>query len=261
MPMTPHELEKILNTMCDLAAKETLPRFRTRLEVENKASRGFDPVTLADQAAEAAMRKYVLDNFPAHGFIGEEAPSYQEFAEYCWIVDPVDGTRAYISGLPSWGTLIGLVHNGKPIAGIMHQPYIGERFVAAGHQAYLCRGQERQNLSTSSVTSLDHATLLTTSPFQFDAGKIDRYRAVESRCKLARYGFDCYGYAMVAAGHADLVIESGLKSFDVAALIPLVEQAGGVMTNWENGPAIDGGDVIAAANPDLHARALEFLSN
>jgi histidinol phosphatase-like enzyme (inositol monophosphatase family) len=260
MPMTPFELEKILNAMCDLAAKETLPRFRTRLVVENKASLGFDPVTQADQAAEAAMRKYVMDNFPEHGFVGEEAPPHQEYAEYCWIVDPVDGTRAFISGLPSWGTLIGLVHNGKPIAGIMHQPYIGERFVAAGEGAFLRRGTEMTVLSTSKVTRLDHAILLTTSPYLFDPAKIDRYKAVESRCKLARYGFDCYGYAMVAAGHADLVIESGLNSFDVAGLIPLVEQAGGIMTTWENGPAIDGGYVVAAANPELHAEALEFLS-
>lgn len=260
--MTPDEIATTLNIMCDLAAKETLPRFRTRLAVENKDEiGGFDPVTEADQAAENVLRDYVMQNFPLHGFVGEEAPPYQADAEYCWIVDPVDGTRAFISGLPSWGTLIGLSRNGEPVAGVMHQPFTGERYMATGNSAFLTHAGNTAPLSTSTVTKLEQAKLLTTSPFLFDSGKIENYRSVEKRCKLARYGFDCYGYAMVAAGHADLVVECGLKTFDIAALIPVVQQAGGKVTNWQGESAIEGGCVLAAANPDLHAQALEILAS
>lgn len=259
--MTPDELEEIFNTMCDLAALETLPRFRTRLAVENKDIGGFDPVTEADQAAEAVLRNYVIENYPAHGFVGEEAAPYQPDSKYCWIVDPVDGTRAFISGLPSWGTLIGLSYNGEPIAGIMHQPFTGERYIATGKGAFLSHNGNRISLTSSNVTRLDQAILLTTSPYLFNHNSIGKYKAVEQQCKLARYGFDCYGYAMVAAGHADLVVESGLNSFDIAALIPIIHQAGGKVSTWQGGPAIDGGHIIAAANAELHAQALEFLAS
>ncbi|MGI9400608.1 MAG: histidinol-phosphatase [Rhizobiaceae bacterium] len=258
--MAPEEIENTINIMCDLAAQETLPRFRTRLAVENKDSAGFDPVTEADQAAEAVLRKYVGENYPSHGFVGEEAPPHQADADYCWIVDPVDGTRAFISGLPSWGTLIGLAHNGEPLAGIMHQPFTGERYITTGNGTFLSHRGKKTALATSSVTRLEEAILLTTSPFLFPRDRIEKFRSVEGKCKLARYGFDCYGYAMVAAGHADLVVESGLNTFDIAALIPIIQQAGGKVTNWVGGPAIGGGDIIAAANPELHALALDLLA-
>jgi histidinol phosphatase-like enzyme (inositol monophosphatase family) len=254
------EIENFLHELCEVAARETLPRFRRPMSIDNKLDGGFDPVTIADQQAEAAIRAHVARQYPAHGVIGEESPAYQENAEYCWIIDPIDGTRAFISGLPSWGTLIGLTRNKTPVAGIMHQPFTGERYLATGDGAFLVHHRLRTGLRTSSRKKLAEATLLTTSPFHFPDRKIAAYQAVERQCRLARYGFDCYGYAMVAAGHVDLVIESDLNAFDIVALIPIIEQAGGVVTNWQGDVACNGGDILASANPQLHEQALAILS-
>jgi histidinol-phosphatase len=258
--MNHREIEQFLDELCELAAAETLPRFRADINVTNKAKGGFDPVTEADKAAERALRKHIAARYPEHGFIGEEEAPVRPQAEYCWIVDPIDGTRAYVAGLPSWGTLIGLTHNGKPIAGAMHQPFTGEKFIAAGDRAYLSHGGRMSQLATRHTGTLAEATLMTTSPFLFSPERQQRYHQLENRCRLARYGFDCYAYAMVAAGNIDLVAESGLKTFDIAALIPLIEKAGGIVTDWQGGPAIGGGDVLACANRALHAEALSILA-
>lgn len=256
------DIEAVLGDMCEVAAGETMPRFRMRLAVDNKEAHkgGFDPVTEADKAAESAIRRLIAERFPDHGILGEEEAPLNPDAEYCWHIDPVDGTRAFICGLPSWGTLIGLARNGKAIAGVMHQPFTGERFLADGNATYVIRDDSRIQVKTSGVTDLASAKLMTTTPFLFAEGDIDRYRELESRVRLARYGFDCYAYAMVAAGHIDLVVESSLKSYDIAALIPVVEQAGGVVSTWQGDNAIHGGSIIAAATPQLHAAALEILA-
>lgn len=253
------EIEKTMLTLAELAARETLPRFRTRLGVGNKMPDGFDPVTAADRAAERAMRGHIEKHYPEHGVIGEEEEATRPDADFCWIIDPIDGTRAYISGLPSWGTLIGLVKAGKPLAGLMHQPFTGEIYFSAGEGSYLLHRDARSRLATSETETLAEATLMTTSPFLFEGRSLDLYRQVEGRCLLTRYGFDCYAYAMLASGQIDVVVESDLKTFDIAALIPIIEQAGGIVTDWRGGPAIGGGDILACANPRIHAEAMDLL--
>ncbi|MEZ5871076.1 MAG: histidinol-phosphatase [Nitratireductor sp.] len=253
------DMEAFLHELCDAAALETMPRFRVRIDVENKQQGGFDPVTAADKAAEAAIRAMIRARYPDHGIIGEEEAPLNPDAEFCWHIDPVDGTRAFIAGLPSWGTLIGLSQNGKAVAGIMHQPFTGERYFTSAGQSWLAHGSRRETVTTRKTGNLDGQTIMTTSPFLFSEGNLPRYRTLESRCQLARYGCDCYAYAMLASGHVGLVVESGLKSYDIAALIPVIEQAGGVVTTWDGGNAIGGGSILAAANPELHAQAMEIL--
>ncbi|MEX1180718.1 MAG: histidinol-phosphatase [Cucumibacter sp.] len=251
----------VFERAAEAAARHTLPFFRTALGIANKAAHGFDPVTEADRAAERAIREVIATAFPDHGIIGEELGETRSASPYVWLVDPIDGTRAFISGLPLWGTLIGLTRSGRAIAGLMSQPYLGESFFAAGGVARLRRGTTAGPLQVSGVTSLASARLATTSPRLFESPQSRAaYDAVEARARVTRYGTDCYGYCMLAAGHVDLVIEEGLQPFDIAALIPIIEAAGGVITTWRSGRAEGGGQIVAAATPALHAQASELLA-
>ncbi len=254
-----HPNREFLNLLADAAALQTLPRFRSGIGVANKEAGGFDPVTEGDRAAETAIRDLIGQHFPDHGILGEEHGNVGLDREYVWVIDPIDGTRAFISGLPVWGTLIGLYHNGKAIAGIIDQPFTGERYLAdeAGSW-YTGPGGERK-LNTRDCGGLSNATLFTTSPHLYTGDIEQKYRQVESRVQLFRYGCDCYAFALLAGGHVDLVIECGLKPYDVGGIISVVERAGGVMTTWDGGPAEMGGNVIAAATPQLHAEALKLL--
>ena len=250
--MTPDLIETTLNALCAAAEVETLARFRIPIEISNKlADKGgdaFDPVTLADQAAEAAIRQYIIRHFPDHGILGEEEAPRNEGAEYNWIIDPIDGTRAFISGLPTWGTLIGLSRHGNPIAGVMHQPFTGEKFITSGKGAYLEHRGIRTLMSSSKKSELNQATIMTTAPELFKGSEVEAFRRLSKACRLTRYGFDCYAYAMVAAGQVELVAESGLNAYDIAPLIPIIEQAGGVVCSWDGSSAAGGGRVLAAAN-------------
>ncbi len=255
------EFPAFVDRLADVAARAVLPFFRSRIGLENKhRDGGFDPVTEADKAAEVAMRRLIAEQFPSHGIVGEEFGSEREGAEYQWVLDPIDGTRAFISGLPVWGTLIGLMRNGAPAYGMMSQPYIGERFHGDGHTAH-CRGPAgERRLLTRACASIAEATVMTTSPALFAGEERARYEAVESRAKLARYGCDCYAYCMLAAGHVDIVIESGLKPYDIVALIPIIEGAGGLVTTWDGGPASAGGRILAVGDKALHAEVVKLLA-
>ncbi len=257
--MQSEEVSEFLLHVADLASDETLPHFRQLDTVDNKLSSGFDPVTVADKGADAAIRSAIQHSWPDHGIIGEEFGNHQPDAEYCWVIDPIDGTRAFISGLPLWGTLVALCHNMKPIAGLMAQPFTGERFLGVEGNTSLTRLGTAQELETSSVPELSSATFMTTSPELFVGAELSVFNELRDACKMTRYGADCYAYCMVAAGHIELVVESGLNFFDIAALIPIVEGAGGIVTDWSGQPYPRGGQVIAAANPEIHAQALEFL--
>nr|WP_279327416.1 histidinol-phosphatase [Chelativorans petroleitrophicus] len=241
------------------AAAETLPRFRQQGEVMNKHKAGFDPVTEADRAAEQAIRALIRAEFPDHGIMGEEFDTEGEDKTHLWVIDPIDGTRAFISGLPLWGTLVGFTVAGKAVAGLMSQPFTGELYYANETGAFYEGPGGARRLAARRTTELSLATLCTTSPALFDGRRRRLYDRVEAAVRLPRYGTDCYAYAMVAAGHVDLVIECDLKPHDIAALIPIVEKAGGVMTTWDGNSAEKGGDIVAAATPELHARAMEFL--
>ena len=253
-------LERTLHAACDAAMRETLPRFRRNGTVQNKDRQGFDPVTDADREAERVIRAVLQERHPGHGIVGEEHGTLDAETEYVWVLDPIDGTRAFVSGLPVWGTLIGLLENGQAIAGAMDQPFTGERFWTAGSGAFLRRNGEDESLATSAVQSLSDATLMTTDPRLFGDRDREGFAKLEHTARMSRYGCDCYAYAMVAAGHIECVAEAGLNSYDIAALIPLVEQAGGTVTTWEGGSASAGGRVLASANPAIHDAALEALN-
>ncbi|HMK88663.1 MAG TPA: histidinol-phosphatase [Methylocystis sp.] len=265
--MTAVDFEKFVERLADVSGEALLPFFRTALKPVDKAGGGaFDPVTEADHAAETAMRRLIEKTFPNHGVIGEEFGAHGEGAEYVWVLDPIDGTKSFLCGFPTWGTLIGLTHNGAPVYGLMNQPFTRERFFGDGRAAFW-RGRrhgdgelERRKLTSRRCDSLSQATLMTTSPLLIDPGLLENFRRVEREARLSRYGGDCYAYCALAAGHVDLVIETGLNPYDVMALIPIVEGAGGVISSWSGESAAKGGSILAAGDRRLHEVAMKLLA-
>lgn len=253
-------LRGFLDQLADAASDSIMPHFRARGAVENKGAHRFDPVTAADREAEAAMRKLINVHYPHHGVIGEEFGPERPDADHVWVLDPIDGTRSFIMGMPVWGTLIGLLHRGKPVLGMMAQPFTGERFAGDGHSAWYSGPGGPRAVKSRPCGALSKAALFTTTPFLFVGAERDAYDRVEGSVRLARYGSDCYGYAMVADGHADVVVESGLQNFDIVALIPIVEGAGGRVTDWQGHSAAKGGQVVATGDPALHDLVLERLA-
>jgi histidinol phosphatase-like enzyme (inositol monophosphatase family) len=258
-------LAAFLDVLADAAAKAIMPHFRASLSVENKRTQGFDPVTVADRAGETAMRALIEKAYPHHGVVGEEYGSDRADAEYVWVLDPIDGTRAFITGVPVWGILIGLTHQGRPVLGMMHQPFSDERFWGNGSEAWYRRGTARAALHTRQCEGVGQASLFTTSPHLFESGDAAGYAAyqrLESRVRLARFGCDCYAFCMVAMGHADIAIETGLQPYDIVALIPIVTGAGGQVTDWSGdaGPAAVGGRVVATGDARVHVEALRVLA-
>jgi histidinol phosphatase-like enzyme (inositol monophosphatase family) len=254
-------LDSFMMQLAQASGEVILPFFRSGAAVTDKsAGRAFDPVTEADRGAEVVIRKLIRERFPTHAIQGEEFPTENDGADHRWIIDPIDGTKAFISGLPLWGTLVGLALKGAPVYGMMNQPHIGETYLGDGAHAWLrWRGAERK-LITRPCASLSEAILSTTSPRIMADEDGAAYDRVEKAARLARYGADCYAYAMVAMGTIDLVVETNLKPHDVAALIPIVEGAGGIMTTWDGGPAIHGGRILAAGDRRVHAQAMALLA-
>jgi histidinol phosphatase-like enzyme (inositol monophosphatase family) len=258
--LDPELVQRTMLEAADAAATHTLAGFRTPLAVENKWESGFDPVTAADRDAEIAIRAVLSARFPDHGIIGEEWDPKASAGEYDWIVDPIDGTRAFISGVPVWGTLIGLMHRGRAVAGLMAQPFTGETYLGLPGSAIYRRGDDIRQLKTSGVTELRHAKVTATSPDIFEqGGTTDNISRLRKATLQLRWGLDCYGYCLLAAGHIDIVAESVLKNVDIAPLIPIIENAGGVVTTWDGGPAEAGGNCVAAATPELHEAAMKAL--
>jgi histidinol phosphatase-like enzyme (inositol monophosphatase family) len=245
--------------VADAAAAETLPRFRRFGDIVNKIAEGFDPVTEGDREAERVIRALINAEYPGHGIVGEEFGAQDAAGDHVWVIDPIDGTRSFISGIPLWGTLVGLTEKGNAVAGMMAQPFIGELFYATDGESWYEGPAGRQRLSTRKTTALADATLCTTTPSLFQGDRRTAYDRLERAVRLARYGTDCYAYVMLAAGNIDLVVEVGLQPYDVVALIPIIEAAGGMITEWNGGPAEEGGGIVAAATPELHAAAMEVL--
>lgn len=259
--MTVIDFAAFIDRLATAAGEAILPFFRTSLGIENKsASRDFDPVTEADRGAEAVMRRMIKASFSQHGIVGEEFGNEREDAEYVWVLDPIDGTKSFIAGFPIWGTLIALMHRGRPVYGMMHQPYIGERFSGDNGSAVYRNAAGRRQLQARRCASLGEATCFTTSPLLMSEADRAAFARVEHEVRLSRYGGDCYSYCMLAAGHLDLVIESELKPYDVAALIPIVAGAGGIITTWDGQPAHNGGRIIAAGDPRVHEQAMKLLN-
>ncbi len=256
------EFTQFAEQLAEASAKVILPHFRRSMDVDNKADAQtpFDPVTIADQDAESAIRALINARYPDHGIIGEEhgVEAARTGGEgLTWILDPIDGTRAFISGLPLWGTLIALNDGTEPVIGIVDQPYLKERFVGSPSGTIL----GSKTLKARSCSDLASATLSTTDPELFAPGaERDAYNVIDRQVRLRRYGYDCYAYCMLAHGLIDVVIESGLKTFDVQALIPVVKGAGGIITDWKGGSAHEGGQIIACGDARVHDEALKILS-
>ncbi len=260
--MAEHDFTRFLaftDTLADAAREAILPYFRNKHTVENKLAGGFDPVTEADRNAESAIRALIEREFPEHGIAGEEFGVKPSRSGYSWTLDPIDGTRAFIAGLPLWGVLIALAYEGSPILGVMDQPYLDERYRGSALGATCtARGQTRA-LKTRACTGLGDAILSSTDAMLFKGSEADAFARVRTKAKLTRYGYDCYAYAMIAAGHMDCVIESGLKSHDIHALIPIIAAAGGGVCSWDGGGADGGGQVLAYGDARVRDETLALL--
>jgi myo-inositol-1(or 4)-monophosphatase len=260
--MTAVDFASFVEALAAHSGEAILPFFRTSLAALDKSTNGaFDPVTEADRAGEVAMRRMINANFPSHGIIGEEFGAERPDAEYVWVLDPIDGTKAFICGLPIWGTLIGLTRRGRPVYGMMNQPFSRERFSGDGQVSRYVGPAGPRVLRVRDCQSVSAAVISTTHPGMMPADDRRRFEKLEAAAKLSRYGGDCYAYAMLAAGHVDLVVESGLKPYDIVAIIPIIEGAGGVVTSWSGGDASGGGTVIAASDRRVHKEALAILNS
>lgn len=250
--------------LADAAGEVIRPYFRKRIEIADKgASKGtvFDPVTEADRRAEEAIRALIERERPEDGVLGEEFGERPGSSGLRWVLDPVDGTRAFINGRHEWGSLIALERDGRPLLGIVDQPVLGERFIGVNGRANVfVRGIEAP-LHVRNCAAIGDAILCATHPYAyFEADERAAFRRVSGAVKMSRFGGDCYIFGLMALGFADLIVESHLHRWDVAALIPLIEGAGGIITNWQGGDCSDGGQLVAAGDAGVHAQALKLLA-
>ena len=256
-------LEPFILELADAAAAIALPLFRSATlgEISKPGhSSGFDPVTEADKGAERAIRALIEARFPDHGIIGEEYGSVRTDAEFVWVLDPIDGTRAFISGLPLWTTLIGLRHRGHPVLGVISQPVLKEAFLGSPRGSRLITPSGSTPLKTRQDRVLKQAILATTDPHLFEGDEVAAVSELRQAAKLIRYGCDAYAFAMVAQGTMDVALETGLKAWDIDAIIPVIENAGGVVGDWAGEPVGPyGGQVVAAGSRDLLSQAVQYL--
>ena len=258
--MVTPELVTFALALADAARGETLVRAGGDFTVEDKGTPGaFDPVTEADRSAERAMRDLIAQTFPDHGISGEELGHKAGSSAFHWSLDPIDGTRSYTTGLPTWTTLIALLEHGRPILGVIDAPRLDERYVGCGTTSWTASAGGQAALRVSGCTDVREARLATTDPFLFDGDALSAFRRLCGAARTTRYGHDAYAYARLAAGTIDLVVECGLKPHDYHALIPVVRGAGGVFGDWAGGNDFSAGQVIAAATPQLYEAAVEVM--
>ena len=256
--MTEYELFAV--ELAREAARVSLPYFRGAFDEVDKGGPGaFDPVTQADREAEAALRRMIAARYPGHGVIGEEYGEDRPDAEHVWVLDPIDGTRAFIAGLPLWTNLIALQTAGRPTVGAIGQPYLDEVFLGGPSGARLLKGGTETPLAVRPCAHLNQALIATTDPDLFSGAELGAWTQVRAAARLARLGCDAYAYAMLAAGRIDLVAESQLKVWDWSALAPVIEQAGGVVTNWRGGAPDGTGQILAVGDAALRDQALVAL--
>ena len=262
MTNTDHELVELEGFALELgrtAGGIAMAHFRKPLTIDNKDSDGFDPVTNADRAIESVLRASIRARYPEHGIIAEEEGTHTGQSKYTWYLDPIDGTRAFMMGSPLWGTLIGLTEHGRPLFGLLGQPVLEELFLGSPAGSWLIKTDSRERLRARNCENLAAAALASTHPDLFDNEQAEAFSTLADACLLHRFGGDCYNYAMLAAGFIDLVVEGQLCSYDIVPLIPILEGAGCVITDWQGHPPMNGGLVVAAATPALHAQALAVL--
>ena len=241
------------------AGQIALRYFRTPLDVSSKSDSRFDPVTKADRETEARLRELIAESFPDHGIVGEEH-GVTGGGRMQWIIDPIDGTRGFISGSPMWGMLLGLMDGEEPVLGVIHNPHLQETYYGSAAGAYHRTRAGTSAIRTRNTTDLADAVLYCTHPAMFneDWSKA-AFARVDAACQFSRFGADCYGYALLASGYADLVVEDSLQPYDVIPLVPLIRAAGGMISGWDGGSPLAGGRIVAACTPGLHEQALKLL--
>ncbi len=260
-PVGLEDLDATIAPLIQHAGEIALRYFRASPAVRDKGgTKGFDPVTEADRGIEAYLRGELSTRYPSARITGEEGGTTGADGPMQWLIDPIDGTKAFVTGVPLWGVLLGLVFGGRPVAGWCRQPYLDETYAAVNGQGWLEHGGRRRALGTRPTTDLSEASMYSTHPSMFAPGR-DRagFDNLTSRVRLQRFGGDCYSYCLLASGHIDLVVEAGLQAYDIVPLIPIVDAAGGVVTTADGRPPLEGGFVVAAATPALHAQALACL--
>jgi len=256
------DLIAFANRLADTSGAVIRPLFRQRIDVAHKRGvHHFDPVTEADKGAERAIRELLARERPDDGILGEEYGEQKGCSGYRWVLDPVDGTRAFITGRHEWGSLIALEYDGKPVLGVLDQPVLGERFVGVNGAAHLIQAGKTSPLQVRECASLTDAILCATDPgAYFSKEQLAAFSRVDGATKMTRYGGDCYLFAALALGFVDIVIEANFHAWDVAALIPLVEGAGGVITSWDGGSAQPGKTILASGDRRVHAEAMKLLA-
>ncbi|MEM8987730.1 MAG: histidinol-phosphatase [Pseudomonadota bacterium] len=259
------DLSRFAETLANAAGQAALPYFRNGAEPDDKSGGGsdFDPVTVADRAAEDAMRALIENTYPAHGILGEERPEKPAESRFRWVLDPIDGTRAFICGAPTWTTLVALNVDERPVLSAIRQPFTDETWIGAPGGGVYKRGATSKSLQTRRSATLDKAHISTTDPSNtayFNTAEADAFASLAARARVARFSLDAYAYALLALGQIDLVVEAGLAPYDVHALAPVVKSAGGLITDWRGQEAYSG-RIVAAANAELHAEALDVLKN
>jgi len=256
-------LSRFMLALCDAAGAAILPHFRNLPGIDNKLEGGFDPVTEGDRAAERAIRAMIEATYPDDGILGEEYGPKPSRSGRVWVLDPIDGTRAFVCGLPTWMTLIGLIEDEKAVIGAAHQAFVGETFLGNAEGAFAYRkGKRVAKLRAGGIDTLAQARCGTTGPARYGAGsKQQIYAALRSQVREFRHDADAYFFAMVAAGQMEIAIDTGLQTYDIAALIPIITGAGGCVTSWSGGSALGGGDVLATGGPVLHETVLAMLAD
>ena len=250
---------KIGNHIADEARKISLRYYKKKLKVQSKDLQDYDPVTNADTSIQKKINKIISVNFPNHSVLGEEE-SIENNSDYEWCIDPIDGTKSFIQGFPAWGTLISLSKNREIILGIADIPALDERYIGHSNMSYKITKGKKNKLKARNTVKLKESTLNTTSPYVF-ANKYDQkiFEKIAKEVKTVRLGGDCYSYCLLADGHVDIIIESGLKPWDIRALEPIIRNAGGVLRTWEGNKIFNGGRIVAATNNQLLKKIKNIL--
>lgn len=253
------ELTHFALKLSEAAGREILPHFRQNVPVDVKAARDWDPVTEGDRAGERAIRHLIEKHYPSHGIIGEEYGTHEGSSGLTWILDPVDGTRAFVIGLPTWATLIGLYLDGEPLLGVMCQPFVGDTFYGHRGGAWLDHRGKATAIRVTPGRRLADAMAGTTAPHLYRDGAAAPFERLRSNVKSMRFGLDCYSFALLAAGHIDIAMDPILQIYDIAALIPIIRGAGGVVGSWTDNNPAQGGNVLCAASQELFDEARTLM--
>lgn len=254
------ELTDFALALAEASAKAILPHFRQNTPIEVKAAAVWDPVTEGDRAGERVIRQMIEKTYPDHGIIGEEYGVKEARSDFTWILDPVDGTRAFVAGFPSWATLIALYHKNVPVIGVMNQPYVGDLFYGNLHGAWLNYRGITTPIKTRKGVKLTDAKIGTTAPelYRNDADQRG-FQALRAKTKMTRYGGDAYFFSLMAAGHLDIAMDAGLQIYDIAALIPIIKGAGGFVGTWSDTDYTKGGNIISAGSEELLVEAIDVM--